>query len=510
MPRAAAHPLRHVALALGLMAWAAAAHAFGFDDVAARARADAAMDYRPPLTPLPDELAALDYDQYRDIRFRPDKALWRSDKLPFEATFFHLGYSQRHAVILHEVTPDGARAIPFDAADFDYGHNRLSPSQWGDVGYAGFRAFYQMNTPGVMDEVIAFLGASYFRAIGAGQLYGLSARGLAIDTVGGRGEEFPRFKEFWLQRPSPDATQLTLFALLDSPRATGAYEFVVRPGPETQVDVRMRLYLRAGVSTLGIAPLTSMYDYGENDPRPGRFRPEVHDSDGLMLAAGDGQEHVEWLWRPLRNPTRTLTSSFQVKRLHGFGLMQRDRAFTSYEDTEAHYEKRPSAWITPVGDWGPGRVELVQIPAADETEDNIVAYWVPEKAPAKGEALDLSYRIAWQGDSQQRPPNGWTVQSRAGRGYKPLAANELQYVVDFAGPAIERLAPDSTVEANVTPVRNARVLDTNVFRNDATGGWRMTLTIARIDPAQPVELRAFLSHDHNALTETWTSLIAPD
>jgi glucans biosynthesis protein len=356
-----------------------------------------------------------------------------------------------------------------------------------------------------------FLGASYFRALGAGQQYGLSARGLAIDTVGGQGEEFPRFKAFWIERPAPGATTLTIHALLDSPRATGAYRFVLRPGAETAVDVQARLFLRSGVATLGLAPLTSMFHHGENDPRAGHFRPEVHDSDGLSLALSTrAGGPVEWLWRPLINPKQPQVSSFQAARLHGFGLMQRDRAFASYEDAEARYERRPSAWVEPLNDWGPGMLQMLTLPTDDETNDNIVAYWVPAKAPQPGQPLDIAYRLHWQGAEWQHPATGWTLQSRAGQGFKPLARHEFQYVVDFAGPALDRLPAEADVKAVASAGPNGRIDEAIAHRNEATGLWRMSLKGRRLDPAQPLELRAYLQHGADALTETWTVLIAPE
>jgi glucans biosynthesis protein len=299
---------------------------------------------------------------------------------------------------------------------------------------------------------------------------------------------------------------LVIHALMDSPRATGAYQITVRPGENTVLDVRSQLYLRAGVARLGIAPLTSMFQHGENQPRPGEFRPEVHDSDGLMVATGDG----EWLWRPLINPKRTQVNSFGVRELKGFGLMQRDRNFGSYEDLEAQYERRPSAWIVPQGDWGPGRVELMQFHTADETNDNVAAYWVPDTVPAPGQPLSLSYQLQWQGARQQRPPSAWAVQSRLGRGYSALKADEVQYIVDFTGPSLDSLPADADVQAMVTAGDNARVIEHNAYRNPANGAWRMTLRVQRLKPKQPVELRAFLQHSTHALTETWTTLIQPD
>ncbi len=496
-----------VALAAGLLALVGQvpAHAFSFDDVATKAAQQAKSAYVATPDKLPAELKALSYDQYRDIRFNPDHALWRKDKLPFELMFFHLGKFQTQAVRINEVTDKGAQPIKFDRADFDYGKNKLSPQTWGDVGFAGFRAHYAVNNPKYKDELIVFLGASYFRALGSGQHYGLSARGLAIDTVGGKGEEFPRFTEFWIARPDANATSLTIYALLDSPRASGAYQFTIQPGSESVIDVRSRVFLRSGVATLALAPLTSMFTFGENQPHRVDFRPEVHDSDGLMVATGEG----EWIWRPLINPAQVLTTSFSTRNPRGFGLMQRDRNFANYEDTEARYELRPSAWIEPVGEWGAGRVELMQLHTPDETNDNIVAYWVPEKLPAPGQPLDLSYKLHLQGDTQQRPPGAWVTQTRAGRGFAELGANEQQFIVDFNGPSLAALPPNAAVKAVLSTDANGEIVESNAYRNPATGAWRMTVRIRQLRPAQSTELRGFLQSDTNVLTETWSNILPP-
>ena len=464
----------------------------------------------------------MDYDDYRDIRFKPEGTLWRADKLPYEANFFHVG---RHgdSVRVNEITTTGGKAIPYDPARFNFGKNKLSPQSWGDLanlGYGGVRAFSNLNSPTYKDELIVFSGASYFRALGAGQLYGLSARGLAVDTAGPAKEEFPRFTEFWLEKPAREGGPLTIYALMDSERMTGAYRFDVKPGEQTLTEVHARIFMRPTdkpVTTLGVAPLTSMFFFGENQPRPGDFRPEVHDSDGLMMATDDGKGGGEWLWRPLQNPASPLVTSFSMKNLKGFGLMQRDRNFHSYEDTEARYELRPSAWVTPLKDFGAGRVELLQFATPDETHDNVAAYWVPEKMPAPGQSLDLAYQIAWQGKNQQLPPNGWVTQSRRGTGYSKLGAEalgqQIQFVIDFAGPALDALPEDAKVEAITTASANARVVESLAYRNPATGAWRMTLRVERIkpanaaEPAQAIELRAFLQHKQQTLSETWTNLI---
>jgi glucans biosynthesis protein len=487
------------------MAGAQAAAAFDFDDVAELARRKANAPYEPPDRAQPAELQALGYDRYRDIRFRPDRALWRAQDLPFDVMFFHRAQSNPR-VRMNEVVEDEPRHLPYDSADFDFGQNTLSPASWGELDYAGLRAHYHLNGPEYKDELIVFLGASYFRALAAGTRYGLSERGLAVDTVGGNEEEFPYFSEFWLVKPEPGARTLRMFALLDSPRVNGAYQFDVTPGDETIVEVRARLYLREPIATLGVAPLTSMYQFGENQPHRTDFRPEVHDSDGLMVATGDG----EWLWRPLINPNRVLTTSFSMPELAGFGLMQRDRSFASYEDPEARYDLRPSAWVEPLGEWGPGRVELVQLPTPNETNDNIVAYWVPEQLPASGEPLDFAYRLHWQGaDTARRPPGAWVTQARVGRGYRDLADDEHQFMVDFTGPSLAALPPSTPVRAVVSAPANGEVLETNAYHVEATGAWRMMVLVKQLDPAQPVELRGYLQNGADILTETWSNLVPP-
>lgn len=490
-------------LAVVVLSSAPAAVAFDFEDVAALARRKARAQYEAPDRAQPTELELLGYDRYRDIRFRPDRAIWRAEGLPFDLMFFHRAQSNPR-VRMNEVVDGEARHIPYDSDDYDFGKNTLSPETWGELDYAGLRVHYHLNGPEYKDELIVFLGASYFRALAAGTRYGLSARGLAVDTVGGQGEEFPYFPEFWIVKPTADARTLRMLALLDSPRVTGAYQFDVTPGDETVVEVRTRLYLRAAVGTLGVAPLTSMYQFGENQPHRVDFRPEVHDSDGLMVATGDG----EWLWRPLVNPNQTLSTSFSMRELKGFGLMQRDRSFTSYEDPEARYDLRPSAWVEPVGAWGSGRVELVQLHTPNETNDNVVAYWVPETLPAPGEPLDFTYRLHWQGARVvQQPPGAWVTQSRVGRGYRELADDEHQFMVDFMGPSLAALPASATVAAVVSAPSNGAIVETNAYRVEATGAWRMMVLVKQLDATKPVELRGYLQHGADVLTETWSNLV---
>lgn len=482
-----------------------AAHAFDFDDLAARARDLASTPYkRPP--GLPKELQGLDYDRYRDIRYKPERFLWRGTNLPFEVAFFHQGLFFDQPVRIHEITGKGVREIAFDPDAFDYGANKFDPAKLRGqgLGFAGFRVHFPVNTPKYKDEVLVFLGASYFRALGKGQSFGASARGLAVDTALPSGEEFPRFVEFWIERPEASANALVVYALLDSRRLAGAYRFVLRPGVNTVLDVKARLYMRDNVGKLGLAPLTSMFFFGENQRPPYEdYRPEVHDSDGLAVHSGTG----EWLWRPLVNPRRLLVSSFGMTNPRGFGLMQRDRDYLHYEDTEVRHELRPSVWVVPLGDWGAGRVELVQIPSPDETNDNIVAYWVPEDAPLLKAPYDFEYRLLWQKESEVRPPQAWVTQTRRGRGYMRKPDNSLSFVVDWEGPALRELGADAKVEAVVSVDANGQILELNSWRNDVTGGQRMTVRLKRADDAKPVELRGYLRLGTSAISETWSYLV---
>ncbi|GAC1412126.1 MAG: glucan biosynthesis protein G [Burkholderiaceae bacterium] len=483
------------------------ADAFDFNDVALRAKRLGATAYAKPQKNLVGTMANLDYDQYREIRFDLAKSYWRRDKLPFELAFFHEGRTFDMPVRLHEINGKVIREIKFDPTLFNYGANTLTQKEIAGLGFAGFRVHYPVNTAKYKDEVVAFLGASYFRAVGKGQFYGLSARGLAIDTALGSGEEFPYFTDFWIDRPAAGDKTLTIYALLNSPRVAGAYRFILRPGVDTEMDVKMQLYLRANVTKLGIAPLTSMYFYGENQrAQVESLNPEVHDSDGLSIHSGTG----EWIWRPLVDPKRLLVTSFNLTNPAGFGLMQRDRSFGSYEDLESRYEMRPSAWIEPKGNWGSGRVELIQIPTPDATNDNIVAYWVPTLAPRPGVPLVMEYRLLWQKDNEQHPPLSWVAQTRRGRGPSRKPDNSIVLAVDFEGPGLKSLGPDAKIHAVVSADPNGSLLETSATRNHVAGGWRMSVRVQRVDDKLPVELRGYLNNGSTTVSETWSYILPPE
>lgn len=483
--------------------------AFDLEDVAVKARALAAEDYAEAQSRLPAALRELHYADYQKVRFREDHAHWRDGKTPFQLYFFHQGMHFDVPVRINEITARGVREIRYDPAMFDFADLSLDPADLESLGFAGFKVIHPLNEPGRQDEVMSVLGASYFRVVGKGQVYGLSARGLAIDTALPSGEEFPRFTEFWIERPQADRRSLLIYALLDSPRATGAYRMEIKPGRDSVLDVQARVYLREPVEKLGIAPLTSMYLFGANQPSPRpSYRPELHDSDGLAIHAGNG----EWLWRPLNNPQRLNVSSYRIDDPRGFGLMQRGRDFAQYQDLDDRYELRPSGWVETVGDWGPGHVELVEIPTPDETNDNIVALWRPEHLPAPGEPLDIRYRLHFSRDDARLhdPRLAWVAQTRLSEGdvrqanliRQPDGSTAL--VVDFVGPVLAERAPDARIEPQVSVDGNAELVEKSLRYNPVSKGWRLTLRVRVKDPERPVEMRAALTEDGKPLSETWS------
>jgi glucans biosynthesis protein len=508
MKRAQSRRLRLLAAVL-LSALPVASFAFGFADVAAKARQLAGDKYEKADGNLPKELLELNYDQYRDIRFKPARSLWRDKNLPFELQFFHPGLYFTTPVRMNLIVKGQARPLPFNPANFDYGRLNagLDASKLGDVGYAGFRVHYPLNNPKYKDEVLVFQGASYFRALGKEQRYGLSARGLAVDTAQMTGEEFPYFTEFWIEEPQSKAKELVIYALLDSRRVTGAYKFTLKPGKDTGMDVQTRLFLRENVAKLGVAPLTTMFYFGENTgTRPEDYRPEVHDSDGLLIKS----DNDEWVWRPLINPRRLIVTSFGFNNPRGFGLLQRDRDFRHYEDLEARYEQRPSVWVEPKGDWGSGRVELVLLPTPDETNDNIVAYWLPDKQPDPLQPLDLQYSLAWQKESQPSAPLAYVAQTRRGHGFIKQPDDSILLLVDFEGGPLKKLPADSKLIAIAWAGDNGEILEKQLYPNDVTGGWRLSIKLKRADKDKPVELRATVRDGKGPISETWSYILPPD
>ena len=474
--------------------------AFSLDDVAAEAKTLAEQKYQAPRSNLPKEFRDMKFADYQKIQFNRDKAQWAGDKTPFKLSFYHQGMHFDTPVKINEVTATTVEEIKYDPSRFDFGDVKFDPKATENLGWAGFRVLYPINKADKQDEIMTMLGASYFRVVGKGQIYGLSARGMAIDTALPSGEEFPRFTEFWIEKPKPNDKHLVIFALLDSPRATGAYRFTLRPGVDTVVDVKAQMFLRDKVGKLGIAPLTSMYLFGANQPsKVLNYRREPHDSSGLAIHAGNG----EWIWRPLNNPKHLSVSNFAVENPRGFGLLQRGRDFSHYEDLDDNYHKRPSAWIEPQGDWGKGSVDLVEIPTADETNDNIVAFWSPDTLPEPLKPFDFAYRLHWTMDEAALHPadSAWAQQTLRSTGDVKQSNlirqpdGSVAYLVDFEGPSLKALPENAAVRSQVSVGDNAELVENNVRYNPETKGWRLTLRLKIKDPSKATEMRAALVQD---------------
>jgi periplasmic glucans biosynthesis protein len=456
---------------------------------------------RPNLD-LPRPIAKMTYDQWRKIRFRPDKSLWRNEPGQFEVQFFHPGFTFLQGVNISLIEGEQVRPFPFSTDLFNY-EGLPSPPPPAGIQFTGFRLHTPLNVAEYRDEVAVFNGASYFRPLGKGTVYGLSARGLAIDMGEPKPEEFPAFTEFYLVRPGPNDTSLWILALLESKRATGAYAFHLQPGDPTLIDVSARVFVREPMAALGISPLTSMYLFGEDAPnRFDDFRPEVHDSDGVSMWSSTG----EWLFRPLRNPPRTVTTSFRLDAPRGFGLVQRDRTFDHYQDLEARYQDRPSAWVEPLAGFEKGSLRLLEISTKLETDDNIALAWVPDALPQPGQPLALSYRLHVGSADDVKGPSARVEATRIGK-TPPFAADEAKekgtrFLVDFVG---QDLLARENVEVVVTAA-GGRILEQHVERNSFAEGVRASFEVASEPNARDVELRAFLKAKDDVLTETWSYL----
>jgi len=478
---------------------------FSFDSLTQAMRERAKESYQSPEIELGGFLADLDYDAYRHIGYWRDRAQWNEERSQFQIHAFHMGWLYNEPVQIYEVDEEGQVAhIDFSTADFEYRGPLAEqvPDNMVLPGVAGFRIHHPLNRADVFDELIAFLGASYFRALGRDNLYGISARGLAINTGLSNGEEFPRFSEFYLEKPSVGSSQVVVNAALESQSVTGAFRFVITPGRETEMDVTARLFFRADIEQIGIAPMTSMFLYAENNrSRFDDYRPQVHDSNGLRIERAAG----ETLWRGLNNPPRLASSYFAETNPRRFGLHQRDRDFADYQDAEAHYERRPSLDVVPLNEWGSGHVRLVEIPTDLEINDNIVAFWVPEDKARAGEEREYRYRLVWGELSPDENDNlAYVLETRTGHGGVSGVDNTpdlRKFVIDFKGKALGRLAPDADVEAIVSITRG-EIVHQSLSKISQTDIWRLVVDV-RLERDVTVELVAHLSGFGRRLSETW-------
>jgi glucans biosynthesis protein len=490
------------------------------DYVAKRAELRAHKPFHSPRADLPDVLRAdkLDYDKYREIEFRHDKALWATEQLPFRVEFFHPGYLYQEPVHVNEFTLTHVQPIRFVQDFFNYRSLHIQKQIPTDTGYAGFRLLYPLNEEGRWDELGAFLGASYFRLLGKGQRYGQSARGLAVDCAeGDRPEEFPIFTDWWLGKPQRDDEELRLYAILDSVSCVGAYSFLIQPGETTLTDVDAVLYFREQkdiqavdpqhkpIKSLGLAPLTSMFWFGKSSERRfDDYRPEVHDSDGLLMRMENG----ETVWRPLNNASVTRHQRFAAKNIRGFGLFQRDRDFATYEDLFNPYHLVPSTWVEPRGRWGEGELNLVELTTQYEGLDNVVAFWDPKDKPEPLRPYRFAYTLCWTRETDMKLSVNKVLATRVG--IDPTAANRRVFSIDFGGPKLNDIPESAPPQAVASCSSNAVIVYNEVFRNPFSNTWRVILKLEpKTDNHDTVDLRCTLKKGEDVLTETWTYLWSP-
>ncbi len=476
---------------------------FTFDNVVQKAKSLSEKAYQPP-QPVPKFMREITYDAYQGIRFNPDRSLWKDNQSNFQVMFIMPGLYYTHPVTLNILEAEGPRTLAFKKSDFVFSDPEVEKRVPADVGFAGFKLTFPLNKKNEQNQFVVFAGASYFRGVGKDNAFGISGRGLAIDTGLPSGEEFPAFTEFWLARPAQDAKEMVIYALLDSKSIIGAYQFTIVPGGPTKMKVKTQLFPRKNIQLLGAAPLTSMFFYGENTPRPtGEWRQEVHDSDGLQIHDGTSGE---WLWRPLLNPVTLEMDFFSTENVKGFGLLQRDENFLNYEDLGAHYEKRPSAWVEPQGDWGKGKVVLVQLPTNQETNDNMVAFWTPTGPVTPETPLALAYDINFGMADITGNPMGHVINTFIGDGNRiggGKAPGAYRVIVDFVGGDLGKVPADKPINGQVTALEGGEVLEHFVEYHEQAKGWRLSI-LAKPAQGKPLHLRAFLNSDGTTLTETWT------
>ncbi|MGB7263553.1 MAG: glucan biosynthesis protein G [Albidovulum sp.] len=466
---------------------------FGPRTVPGLARALSVKDY-VPRPDIPREWLDISYDDFSHIWFADRNALWNNTDAALRVDAFAAGLYAKQAVQISIVEGGHSQTLPFNLGVFDKTDQFPDMPVDETMGYSGFRLRGELNTPDIFTEFFVMKGASYFRGIGTGQIYGLSARGLAIDTAEPTGEEFPDFIAYWIERPGPRQRHFVVHALMDSPSLAGAYKFTLRPGPTLEVDVEAQLFPRRDLQHVGIAPLTSMFLFDEtNRNRFDDFRPAVHDNDGLLMVNGAG----EVLWRPLANPVELQISSFHDTDPKGFGLMQRARNFDDFADIVAQYHRRPSLWVEPGEGWGEGAVTLIELPTDTEVNDNIVAYWRPAQPMTAGAAHRMTYRLHW--------------------GHEPEVPGNLAKVTNMRLGAALQHGRIATVDFERTPAMPADFADLtatvsnshgtflsapHVEINPQTGGPRLALSFDPGD-ASYIEFRGQLSTAHGPYSETW-------
>ena len=475
------------------------------------ARTSATESYEQDDHGLNSKLKEIDYTTYRSIRFKPEQSLWHGEN-DYELQFFHPGFLYEYPVTIHTIGESNKpERLAFNSDMFNYDGSASGLAGLTDEksGFAGFRVHYPIKNEEYKDEFAVFLGASYFRLVGKNQVYGISARGLAIDTALAKGEEFPHFTEFWIIEPSK-GKPITIYARLESPSVAGAYKFVIQPDIDTSVKVESWLFARDDVNKLGIAPFTSMFLYGENtEKRHDDYRPEVHDSDGVLMVTHADEE----IWRPLTNPARLQVTSLSDANPKGFGMLQRDGKWDNYLDAEANYHLRPGLWVTPEAGFEKGRLEVVEIPTKSEIHDNIVAFWTPEKPFKAGESLYFAYELKTVEQNPFVSELASVVRTRQGKAVLPgdefkddALSTTRQFSVDFSAPS--DIAFDNESMKLVVQGTNGTISQQRLYPVADGQEWRATFFV-KPKEKQTVDMRAYIEKDGKRVSEVWNYVYQP-
>ncbi|MCW7459832.1 glucan biosynthesis protein [Leptospira bandrabouensis] len=483
-----------------LMAISTPQEVFDFNSVDSMAKLKLKSKFNPtPEFKIPG-LDGISYDDYRQIEYKPDVAIWKNLALPYQLHFFHPGHIYSNGIQIYEVINEKPIEIPYDASRFNFGDLPLTDSfteLTKNLQYTGFRVHYPINQKEILEEFLVFQGSSYFRAISKGQVYGLSGRGLAINTGPQEKEEFPIFESFYIKRPQKTDTTITIYAIMNSESVVGSYEFLVKPGEVTTIDVKAKIYLRKKIKRLGFAPITSMYLYGESDnPILGNIHPEVHDSDGLLIQNKMG----DWEWRPLINPKKTQLTRIPLDSPRGYGLIQRDRKFKSYQDEKLKYHLRPSLWVEPKGDWGKGNLYLLEFTTNLDSDDNITTFWEPSIPPNLNEGYEFQYTLHYT----ERSPKQHTLGKASAfyRGVDPLFPKEKVFTLYFTGDYLKSLDKKTLIKAVIQndkiPPEQIRYRIEKISELDQ---WRLQIWY----PAFVYESNwyIFLENQNQRITETW-------
>jgi periplasmic glucans biosynthesis protein len=453
------------------------------------ARQLAQRAFVPPNTALPEPFTALNAESYQAITHRPERRIWSDENVGYEVEPQHRGSIFTTPVLLSTVEQGLVKRIIYDPLRYNFG--KLTPATaLGDIGFSGFKLL-QKGEQSV--DFAVFQGATFYRSRARGQEFGAVARALAIKTGDPRGEEFPIFRAFWIERPGTDGV-IMVHAVADSESATAAFRFTLRPGDMTIIDTECTVFARIDIDHIGLGPIQGTYLFGPSRRRNADdVRPQVHDVHGLQMLNGRN----EWIWRPLNNPEQLQISSFMDENPKGFGLVQRDRDFNAYQDDDNRFEMRPTIWMEPIGDWGPGAIQLTEIPSNSELNDNIIAYWRPKDVLVAGSRSTFSYRQFWCWVTPERGTIAETIGFRVGRGN---SGRRRRCLVEFGGENLAAVeAAGIVMSLSASP---GQILNSKLALNTARKSARITF---ELDPGneQACELRLVLTVGDKAITETW-------